>query len=91
MRAHLGFFELLTRISKSQVKAILNTLNKEQMNAICEALLNLRYGNIPLEDEDKRKLNRKRSVIRKLTSKAIGLKHCRLLLVKEISFYSICE
>ena len=84
VRTHLGIFELLATAPKPQVKAILQTLTKEQMNVICEGIINIRYGNVLLGEEGKSKLYRKRVVICKITTKTAGLKLWRQLLEKDI-------
>ena len=84
VKAHLSLFELLATSAKLQATAIIKTLSRDQMSAICEGILNIRYGNVPLGDADKTKLHQKSSVIRKLTTKTVGLKLRRQLIEKEI-------
>ena len=84
MRTHLGIVELLATAPKPQVKAIIQTLTKDQINAICEGIINIRYGNVSLEENDKKKLHRKRVIICKITTRTIRLKLQRKLLEKDI-------
>ena len=70
----LGIFELLATAPKPQVKAIIQTLTKDQINAICEGIINIRYGNVPLGEDDKKKLRSKRVIICKITTKTVRLK-----------------
>ena len=79
-----AFIEVLAKSSKNQASALIETIDKQQMNAICEILLNLQFGNIPLSDTDKKKLQRKRAVIRKLTAKRSTSTLKKALLKKEI-------
>ena len=84
VKAHLSLFELLATSAKLQATAIIKMLSRDQMSTICEGILNIRYGNVPLGDADKTKLHWKRSVIRKLTMKTVGHKLWRQLIEKEI-------
>ena len=83
VKAHLSLFELLATSSKLHATAIIKMLSRDQMSTICEGILNIRYGNVPLGDADKTKLHQK-SVIRKLTMKTVGHKLQRQLIEKEI-------
>ena len=74
VKAHLSLFELLATSSKLMVIAIIKMLSRDEMSTICEAILNIRYGNVPLGDANKTKLHQKRNVIRKLTARTVGLK-----------------
>ena len=87
-KAHLPFFELVATVASKQCKSIMQTLNKGQVNAISEVLLNVRYGQIQLADEDKKKLQRKKSLIRLLTTKGTALKVRREKIVQHSTFIS---
>ena len=82
-KTHLAFLQVLASSSKHQTMALLKSMTKGQMNAICEILINIRYGNIPLSDKDKKRLHRKRDLIRQLTTKTTTQKARRTLLEKE--------
>ena len=69
LKTHLPFLQVLASSSKLQTTALLKTLSKGQIKAICEVLINIRYGNIPLSDKDKKRLHRKRDFIQQLTTK----------------------
>ena len=82
-KTHLDFLQVLASSSKHQAMALLKSMTKGQTNAICEILINIRYGNIPLSDKDKKRLHRKRDFIRQLTTKTTTQKVRRTLLEKE--------
>ena len=87
-KAHLPFFELVATVAKKQCKSIMQSLSKEQVNAISEVLLNVRYGQIELTEEDKNTLKRKKSLICLLTTKKTALKVRRAKIAQHSTFIS---
>lgn len=85
-KAHLPFFELVATVANKQCKTIMQTLNKGQVNAVCEVLLNVRYGQIQLSEEDKKKVQRKKTLIRLLTTKSTTLKVRRAKIIQHATF-----
>ena len=53
------------------------------MKALCEVLINIRYGHLPLNDDVKKKWHKKRDIIRQLTSKKITQKQRKVVIGKE--------
>ena len=82
-KTHLAFLQVLASSSKHQTTTLLKSMTKGQMNAICEILINIRYGNIPLSDKDKKRLHCKRDLIRQLTTKTTTQKVRRNRIQKE--------
>ncbi|MDA8041178.1 MAG: hypothetical protein MPJ22_01980 [Pirellulales bacterium] len=72
MKTQLAFLELLATSERKQARALISTMTKSQLNAICEVLINIRFGNIAVNEKDIKKLQRKKNVIRQLTSKTTG-------------------
>ena len=60
-------------------------MTKSQLNAICEVLINIRFGNIPVNEKDIKKLQRKKNVIVQLTSKTTGANVRKTLIEKEVA------
>ena len=58
-------------------------MSKPQLDVICEILINIQYGNVPVSDVVKKKLQRKKNIIQELTSKSIGTKLRKTLIEKE--------
>lgn len=85
-KAHLPFFEVIASGGKQQCKSIMQSLNRGQVNAICEVLLNARYGFIEVGEEVKTKLKRKKSLIMLLTTKSSTLKERRAAITKHCAF-----
>ena len=50
----LAFLELLATSERKQAWALILTMTKSQLNAICEVLINITFGNIGVSEEDKR-------------------------------------
>jgi hypothetical protein len=50
--------------SKIQVKALLQTISKDQLNALTEIAFNILKGNIPLTENQKKKLRQHRPSLR---------------------------
>ena len=59
-------------------------MSNQQLNAICEILINIQYGNVPVNDAVKNKLQREKNIIRNLTSKSTGAKLRKTLIEKEV-------
>ena len=65
-------------------------MSKPQLNAICEILINIQYGNVPVSDAVKKKLQRKKNIIQELTSKSTGPKLRKTLIEKEVVLIVYC-
>ena len=60
-------------------------MTKSQLNAICEVLINIRFGSITINEKDKKKLQRKKNAIVQLTSKTTGVNVRKALIEKEVA------
>ena len=78
------FLQLLVTSRRKQASALIQTISNQQMNAICEILINIQYGNVHVNDMAKKKLQRKKNVIQQLTSKSTGAKLRKTLIEKEV-------
>lgn len=79
----LAFFTHLFSIKSLKTrKYLFQTLNKEQLTVLGEILTNLLVGNIEVNDKDKDKLKRHKTVIRALSNKKVGYKVRRKLILK---------
>ena len=84
VKTQLAFLELLATSQTKQAQALISTMTKSQLNAICDVLINIRFGNIMINKKDKKKLQRKKNVIVQLTSKTTGANVRKALIVKEV-------
>ena len=85
VKTQLVFLELLATSERKQAWALISTMTKSQLNAICEVLINIRFGNIPVNEKDIKKLQRKKNVIVQLTSKTTGANIRKTLIEKEVA------
>ena len=72
VKTHQPFLQVLATSTRKQALALIKTMNNPQLNAICEILINIQYGNVPVNDAVKKKLQRKKNIIWELTSRSIG-------------------
>ena len=75
----------LATSERKQAPALISTMTKSQLNAICEVLINIRFGNIPVNEKDIKKLQRKKNATVQLTSKTTGANVRKTLIEKEVA------
>lgn len=80
--AQMQFLEITSGSDKKQALSLLEVINDKQVKVICEILLNIRYGIIPLNDVEKKMLKRNKTLIMTLTTKGSTLKSRKLTVVK---------
>ena len=85
VKSQLAFLELLATSERKQARALISTMTKSQLNAICEVLINIQFGNIVVNEKDIKKLQRKKNVIVQLTSKTTGANIRKTLIEKEVA------
>ena len=78
------FLQVLATGTRKQALALIKTMSNQQLNGICEILINIRYGNVLMNDTVKKKLQRKKNIIQELTSKSTGPKLRKTLIEKEV-------
>lgn len=88
IKKHLPLFELLHQCGKTQMKSILQSSSSEQIKALVELVYNIQFGTINVPEEYLSHLKKKKSVIRQLTSKGVGLAERKSLLVKNSALIS---
>ena len=85
LKTQLPFLELLATSKRKQAQALISTMTKSQLNAICEVLINIRFGNVTINEKGKKKLQRKNNAIVQLTSKTTGANVRKTLIEKEVA------
>ena len=85
VKTQLAFLELLATSERKQARALISTMTKSQLNAICEVLINIRFGNIAVNEKDIKKLQRKKNAIVQLTSKTTEANIRKTLIEKEVA------
>ena len=74
VKENADFFKAATSAHGSQCKALLQSARKSQLDAICEILLNILRGVIPLKEEVYKKAARVKNVLRKIVVKCSNKK-----------------
>lgn len=75
------FLRYLCNCKKNQQKSLIKYASKEQINAICEIILNILNGNLKIDEKQYKKLNSKKKVLRQLVNKS-SLKKKKFLIQK---------
>ena len=82
-KSHASFFKLLSVQGSRTLKAVLSTINRQQLKALCEILLNVYAGNIPVTKNILEKLRPYKRNIEILVARDTSFKTKRELLVKK--------
>jgi hypothetical protein len=89
LQNNITYIDVLAKAKPNQRKAILMTADKELILSICECVLNVLNGNIPLKIHELEKLKKYKSHLRKLASDNIHVKHKRDILVQKGGFLPV--
>ena len=54
VKTHQQFLQVLATSTRKQALALIKTMSTPQLNAICEILINIQYGNVPVTDAVKK-------------------------------------
>ena len=84
VKTQQAFLQVLGTSTRKQALALIKTMTNQQLNAVCEILINIQYGNVSVNDAVIKKLQRKKNIIWELTSKSTGAKLRKTLIGKEI-------
>ena len=71
---------LLRCTKKKNQNSIIQKASKEEIFSICECVLNILRGNLKLKPKDKLKLQKYKSILRKLINIATPVKHKKKLI-----------
>lgn len=82
IKENSAFLKATTVAHPEQCKALLHTAKQGQLDAICEILLNIVRGVIPLKDLVFQKASRYKKVLRQLVTKCTNKKLRKELMVK---------
>lgn len=86
IKNNLKILEFLSCCKRAQRKALISTLNKEEIFSICECIDNFLSGYISTNDSVRRKLARSKRILRRLRNKSINYKTKKKLLVQHGGF-----
>lgn len=77
-----AFLKLLYKCPPRQRKALIQYVTDEQLAAISQIAFNILQGNVPMNEEHKKKLKRYRTVIRSLASRRVSKARKRQALLR---------
>lgn len=85
LRNH-SLLKLLLKATPKQRRVILQTAADEFILCLCELALNVLHGNIPLTHQQHLKLKRRKTEIKFVADKKVGVKRKRLLINQQGGF-----
>lgn len=85
LRNH-SLLKLLLKATPKQRRVILQAATDEFILCLCELALNVLHGNIPLTQQQHQKLKRKRTEIKFVADKKVGVKRKRRLINQQGGF-----
>ena len=80
VQIQVPFLELLQATSVKQRKALLNTLTKDQFHALCEVIINVYKGNVPVSNYYVKKLFPFKRSIQMVADKHVSTKRKKKIL-----------
>ena len=67
LRRHIDILRAIKSCSKKQRKALLESASKDQVHCLCECVLNVLNGNVPIDCKKKEKLRKYKKVLYQLS------------------------
>lgn len=80
---HLDLLKALHTLKPKYCTALLKVCRDEEINCLCECIYNVLNGKIPLKDQDKSRLRKYKSILRKLISKGKKTKSRKQIIVQK--------
>ena len=77
------FLELLTATNPLQQKALLITATPSQIHSICECVINVLHGTVPLDDQVRRSLGSHREILYTLAEPTLPYADKKKLIVQK--------
>lgn len=82
LRKYLNHMKVMGTSSPAMCKAMIKSADSGLINCLCECVLNILKGNVPLSHSQKGKLSRHRKDLRHLANKKVALKKKKRILQK---------
>lgn len=86
---HRDLLKSILKLKPKYREALLKSCGEEEINCICECIFNVLKGKIPLEDKEKSKLKKHKTLLRKLISKGPSKSKKRIIVQKGGAFLPI--
>ena len=82
IKTNINFLKLLTSCNSRLQKVLIKNATKEQIYSLCEIILNILNGNVKLSEEEFKKLDKKKKVLRYLVQNKTSIKKKKYLIQK---------
>lgn len=82
MQRNLNWLKAIRCCSKSEKEQLLKAAKPEAVNAICDCVHNILRGNVPLTANEKKSLQSKKSILRKLANRKVKATERKKILVQ---------
>lgn len=69
LKTHKELLNALHTLKPKYQKALLKSCDEEEINCICECIHNVLQGKVPIEDRNKKKLQKYKKILRNLVRK----------------------
>lgn len=89
LKTHKDLLIALHTLKPKYQKALLKSCDEEEINCICECIYNVLQGKVPLKEEEKKSLNKHKSLLRKLVRKTTNKVRKSIIIQKGGSFLPI--
>lgn len=83
---HFTLLKLLSKAKPRQCRSIVSCANKDQIGCLCECVLNVLSGNVPIDNARRLKLRKYKGKFRKILDKRTNLSKKRKLLEQSGGF-----
>lgn len=89
LKTHKELLIALHKLKPKYQKALLKSCDEEEINCICECIHNVLKGKVPLEEKEKKRLNKYKSILRKLVRKGANKVRKHIIIQKGGAFLPI--
>lgn len=89
LNTHKDLLSALHKLKPKYRTALLKSCDKEEINCICECIHNVLQGKVPIEDKNKKKLKKYKTVLRKLVKKGTNKIRKNIIIQKGGAFLPI--
>lgn len=89
INTHKDLLSALRVLKPKYRTALLKTCDEEEINCICECIYNVLRGKVPIEEKNKKKLQKYKSVLRKLVRKGTNKVRKNIIIQKGGAFLPI--
>ena len=89
LHKNINYIDILAKAKPAHRKAILNTADNELILCLCECVLNILNGNVPIKPQEIQKLSKFKTHLRKLAAEKTSKNDRRKILVQKGGFLPV--